>query len=198
MLVDRDGLLARLYDFDVVPNGLFVDEAGILRLAHIGGFSVYRPEHVEQVEAMIAAASTADVPVTVGQERPDLEALKSEIAQFPSDSALRQDLAERLAQDGRYTEAAAEFERALALDPSSSMAAFGLGVALRNLGRESEALATWKQALVLDPACFVIRKQIWALEHPERFYPAIDAAWQKEELLREAEGRTDLAPPPRK
>ena len=34
----------------------------------------------------------------------------------------------------------------------------------------------------------MIRKQIWAVEHPERFYPAIDWDWQKEQLARERGG----------
>jgi len=30
-----------------------------------------------------------------------------------------------------------------------------------------------------------VRKQIWMVEHPEKFYPTIDFAWQKEQLERE-------------
>jgi hypothetical protein len=37
----------------------------------------------------------------------------------------------------------------------------------------------------VDPVNFVIPKQIWAVEHPERFYPTIDVAWQEEHLAAE-------------
>jgi hypothetical protein len=30
-----------------------------------------------------------------------------------------------------------------------------------------------------------VRKQIWREEHPERFYPVIDTAWQREQLVKE-------------
>jgi hypothetical protein len=54
----------------------------------------------------------------------------------------------------------------------------------------------WKAALRLDPANFVVRKQIWAHRHPERFWPEIDAAWQQAELNRERAGDSDLPPVP--
>jgi hypothetical protein len=61
---------------------------------------------------------------------------------------------------------------------------------LRRGDREG-ALAAWREALAGDRENFVIRKQIWAVEYPERFYPTIDWAWQREQLAREraAEGR---------
>jgi hypothetical protein len=46
-------------------------------------------------------------------------------------------------------------------------------------------VAAWREALRADPDNFVIRKQIWAVEHPERFYPSIDWAWQRDQLARE-------------
>ena len=52
-VVDSAGQLGRLFDFDVVPNGLFVDEQGILRFIHIGGFDIRRPELGPQVDALL-------------------------------------------------------------------------------------------------------------------------------------------------
>ncbi|HEX5418351.1 MAG TPA: thioredoxin family protein, partial [Chloroflexota bacterium] len=60
-----------------------------------------------------------------------------------------------------------------------------LGRLLDSLGRRDEAVAEWRGALRLDPENLVIRKQIWAARHPERFQPTIDWAWQKEQLARE-------------
>ena len=62
---------------------------------------------------------------------------------------------------------------------------FAHGVGLYSARRVTEALAVWREALTLDPDNFVIRSQIWAVEHPERFYPAVDRAWQELQLVRE-------------
>jgi tetratricopeptide (TPR) repeat protein len=62
---------------------------------------------------------------------------------------------------------------------------FAQGAACYQEGRPAEALALWRQALALDPDNFVIRSQIWVLEHPERFYPAVDREWQELQLLKE-------------
>ena len=63
--------------------------------------------------------------------------------------------------------------------------AWRLGLELRNRGATAEAAAAWRRALRYDPDNFVIRKQIWALLHPERFREPIDYAWQQEQLARE-------------
>ena len=49
-------------------------------------------------------------------------------------------------------------------------------------GRTGEALALWRQGLDLDPGNYLIRKQIWAVENPEKFYDgAVDYDWQREQ-----------------
>ncbi|MGH2560535.1 MAG: thioredoxin family protein [Thermomicrobiales bacterium] len=60
-----------------------------------------------------------------------------------------------------------------------------LGHALLESGRTDDAAAAWRYALHLDPENFTIRKQIWAIEHPEKFHPAIDFDWQKVQLAQE-------------
>jgi hypothetical protein len=52
-------------------------------------------------------------------------------------------------------------------------------------GDRPGAVAAWREALRADPDNYVIRKQVWAVEHPERFYPTIDWAWQRTQLARE-------------
>jgi len=52
-------------------------------------------------------------------------------------------------------------------------------------GQQEEALDALDRALELDPDNYVIRKQRWTIRNPERFQPAIDWDWQKEELARE-------------
>jgi hypothetical protein len=41
--------------------------------------------------------------------------------------------------------------------------------------------------LRLDPENFLIRKQIWAVEYPEKFHPTIDFVWQETQLRAERE-----------
>ena len=62
---------------------------------------------------------------------------------------------------------------------------FAKGVAMFAEGRQHDALTTWRRALRIDPENFVIRSQIWAVEHPEHFYPVVDRAWQEQQLLKE-------------
>lgn len=62
-----------------------------------------------------------------------------------------------------------------------------LGQVLAELGRSQAAVAAWRDALRVDPENLVIRKQIWATEHPERFHPTIDWDWQKAQLAAERE-----------
>lgn len=48
-------------------------------------------------------------------------------------------------------------------------------------------MAAWREALRLDPGNFTIRKQIWSVEHSERFYPSIDFDWQGVQLAAKRE-----------
>jgi len=82
---------------------------------------------------------------------------------------------------GEETEAPAEDER---MSPEA-LELFARGVALYAAGDADEALALWRDALALDPDNFVVRSQIWALEHPDRFYPAVDREWQELQLVKE-------------
>ena len=66
----------------------------------------------------------------------------------------------------------------------ASAGLFAQGVRHYRAGRTAEAIEAWRQAWQLDPENFVIRKQIWAVAAPERFYPRIDFDWQKERLGR--------------
>lgn len=60
-----------------------------------------------------------------------------------------------------------------------------LGRLLYEMGHADEAAVAWREALRLDPENLTIRKQIWVVEHPERFHPTIDWDWQKVQLREE-------------
>jgi tetratricopeptide (TPR) repeat protein len=186
-VVDSVGQLGRLFDFDVVPNGVFVDELGVIRFIHIGGFDIRRPEVGPQIDALLGtdfSRAAAAVP-TFQQETLEIETLRLELVSRPDDAGLHFALGEAFLSQGRLEEAEAEMRRGADLDAGDWSPRFGLGTAQYQQGRTEEALANWRAALALDPANFTVRKQIWIVEHPDKFYPTIDFAWQKEQLVRE-------------
>ena len=62
-------------------------------------------------------------------------------------------------------------------------ARFQLGLTLLEIGKKTEAMAEWRKALALDPKNWIIHKQIWAVEHPDKFYDGnVDYGWQKAQL----------------
>ncbi len=73
---------------------------------------------------------------------------------------------------------------------AESNALFREGLELYESGRTAEALARWRQGLELDPDNYLVRKQIWAVENPERFYEGdVDYDWQRAAVREGAVGR---------
>ncbi len=68
--------------------------------------------------------------------------------------------------------------------PDEAARIFAAGVRQYQAGRVAEAIALWHQARQLDPDNFIVRKQMWAVGNPDKFYPRIDFDWQKERLDR--------------
>jgi len=198
-VVDSQGVLARLLDFDVVPNGVLLDADGRIAFMHVGGFDVRRDDVRARLEGLLdELAARAPRGSTAPLPQRDLarETLLAETAARPDDADLWTALAEAQAGAGDDPAALAAYDRAVAVDGDRWTAHFGRGTALARLGRGDEAVAAWKRALALDPANFVVRKQIWAHRHPERFWPTIDLDWQRAEMAREQAGLSDLPPRP--
>jgi hypothetical protein len=51
-VVDSENILANLFGFKIVPNGIFIDKEGTIRLIK-QGFSISNPDHVDAVEKLI-------------------------------------------------------------------------------------------------------------------------------------------------
>ncbi len=83
--------------------------------------------------------------------------------------------------DGRPVE---PVETAEPMEPLA-LELFAEGTGAYSTGRQEEGLALWRRALELDPDNFLIRSQIWAAEHPDRFWPVVDREWQQLQLLKE-------------
>jgi hypothetical protein len=133
------------FDFRAVPNGVLVDEDGVIRYAKYGGFSIDKVDDVEAVERFLAGGDPGASPDHAGPY--ELSAAERELVQ----TKLR------------------------------------LGRLLDEVGRTGEAVEVWTEALHRDPENLVIRKQIWAAEHPEKFHPTIDWDWQRQQLAAERE-----------
>ena len=145
-VVDSENRLAYVYDYKLIPNGIVLDEQGIVRYRKIGGFSVDNEGDVAAVQRLI-------------------------------DGQVEQ--AEAESRGAPYHLQATERERV--------ETRLRLGRELFRRGARDEAVAEWKRALRLDPENLTIRKQLWMAEHPEKFHPMIDFAWQQEQLRRERE-----------
>ena len=66
---------------------------------------------------------------------------------------------------------------------AEAAARFQLGLVLLEDGKKAEAMTEWRKALALDPKNWIIHKQIWAVEHPDKFYEdGVDYSWQKAQL----------------
>ena len=190
--VDASGILFRLFGFTAVPNGVYVDETGVIRFQLYTGFSIDRKDIVAQLESLLATPVGAEpaAPI-VSQQSFELEVMLEQAAANGADPHIQLGLAETYLHEGESAQAAEAFARALDLDQESASAAFGLGTALHELGQTSAALDAWRRALRLEPENFIIRKQIWRVEYPEKFYPTIDYEWQQVKLAQEkaAEGQ---------
>ncbi len=191
--VDRAQGLWELYGFDVVPNGFFVDERGVLRYLKIGGFDARDAEDVGAIEALLArpASGEAEASAAPAKFRTVADALREagDAAKRDPDNLDRLlTLAERRVEAREYAAARRDFEAALAKQ-QSARALVGLAAVYLDLGERAKALEALRQARALQPDNWIIRKQIWAVEHPEEFYPAIHTDWQKKRIEQEDAGR---------
>ncbi len=111
-VVDRENTLAALYDYKLVPNGIFLDADGIIRYRKFGGFSVENAADVAAIQRLIdgevtqIALDQAEVPYRLAA----------------SERALR-DTRMRLGTEhfarGAREQAIAEWRRALHSDPEN-------------------------------------------------------------------------------
>jgi hypothetical protein len=150
-VVDAANALGEALGYKAIPNGVVLDERGVVRYRKFGGFSVESADDVAAVERLLTSGGAE------GAEAPSGGAAPGQEDAPPAGPALG-------------------LVRAAALQR---------GLDRLRQGDRAGAAAAWREALRADPDNYVIRKQIWAIEHPERFYPTIDWAWQKAQLARD-------------
>ncbi len=123
-VVDPDNTLGRLFDYKIIPNGFFLDEEGRLVGKWIG-FSVDKAECLEAVNAFREGRlepfeRTPEGPVGApgvppGQTEPS--AGLSSVERELYETRIR--LGAELLKAGRKEEAAAEWQKALRMDPEN-------------------------------------------------------------------------------
>lgn len=142
-VVDTENLLSVHFGFRIIPNMVFVDEAGIIRYIKFAGFDIRNETDRAFVERFIESPSVDDF--------------------------------------------AAASEAGNGFDDPAALIHFQDGLAAYKRGETTQAMTAWREAVVLEPENWIIRKQIWAIENPDRFYAGdVDFAWQKEQI---ADGR---------
>ena len=94
-------------------------------------------------------------------------------------------IVEGWAQSPSIDESLPEAEAALGAEHSEANALFRAGLGLYRDGKVDEAVAQWRRGVELEPDNYIIRKQIWAVQNPDRFYSGdVDYAWQKEQMAK--------------
>lgn len=192
MALDSRNVLNRILGVRTVTNAFLLDEVGRLRWQHLHGFRIARPEMLAMAERAVAG-DLEEIFVAGGprQESIDVEILRGELAEDPDNAEYLFMLAEALVQEEETDEAKELLQRAIDLDPEHSAAAYALGSIHANEGDGARAVEVMRAALERDPMNFTIRKQIWRIEHPEKFYPEIDMEFQVEQIKKE--GFPDLS-----
>ena len=190
--VDTADVLGAALGMKAIPVSYLVDEVGIIRAIGSGPSPELRAR-IEQVLAETPEAVRGN-PRSIPSAS-SLEELRKLASRNPEDGQARLALAQALVRDGKLQEALSECAEAVALLPGDPMAHFTWGLVLLEQGQRQAALGHLRQARDLDPDNWRIRKQLWALENPERFYgeDGIDWDWQKRQI--EAERRAGVGPP---
>jgi len=176
-LVDENNVLGELFGVNYVPLHYIIDEFGIYRMKERDSQKIAEFLKKEKVNMdLVVRAKPAPSMY-------DVSRLKAIVERHPDNANARLMLGDALVQQGKYEEGIGEYRKAMELEPKSAEGPFRIGRTMLKQGRKDEALAELKNALKLDADNWIIHKQIWAIEHPEKFYEGnVDYDWQKEQL----------------
>lgn len=181
--VDPLNLMSDRFGFKVVPNGFLIDEGGVLQFMKVGGFEVNSPATGKAIEEFLARPSVGAGTVPEESDSPPI--LEKRIKDNPQDFEAALIFGKLLLSEGKLSQAGPLLMAAATGLPKSQDAQFALGSWRVAKGDKPGALAQLRKALALDRENYVIRKQIWVVEHPEKFHPTIDWAWQRDQLRKE-------------
>ena len=182
--VDTADVFGAAFGLKAIPVSFLVDEVGIIRLRG-GGPSKELRGRVEEI--LREPVSAIRSPTRESAAALSLDELRTRVARRPDDAEARLALAQAFERADDYAAALAECASAARLRPGDATIPFTHGLVLLRQGKTNDALVQFTRARDLDPGNWRIRKQIWALEHPDKFYGegGIDWGWQKEQIARE-------------
>lgn len=182
--VDPADLFGQTFDLTAIPVSFLIDEVGIIRLRGDGPTE----EFLAQVESLLAEpVSTSRGVGSPLPETMDPAELERQLSAAPADWRIRLALARSLGSEGRSSEAIEQCRIAATHRPDEASIRFTWGQILLHADQRTAGLEQLEYARELAPDNWRIRKQIWAIENPEKFYAgdSPDYEWQKEELTRE-------------
>jgi cytochrome c-type biogenesis protein CcmH/NrfG len=134
----------------VTPLTIVTGVAGVMFGIIVGYMLGVSQASVGSTPVAAASAQTVAAPATAVNEQ-ELQAYKNVLASDPKNVRANAELANRLYDAGRYTEAVPYYQQAFTLDPSNVSVSTDLATALYYAGRPDEALAQFDKSLALDP-----------------------------------------------
>jgi tetratricopeptide (TPR) repeat protein len=176
-LVDENNILGELFDVNYVPLHYIIDEFGIYRM------NERDPQKIEEFLDREKVDTDIIAQIDYSQSIYNIQGLQELVKKHPNNSSAHLLLGDALIQQKRYSEGINKYKKAIELEPKSAKGFFRIGKATLKQNKKEEALKELKKALELDPGNWIIIKQIWALEHTEKFYEgAVDYDWQKTQI----------------
>lgn len=182
--VDTADVFGAAFGLKAIPVSLLIDEVGIVRLQGGGPSKELRAQVEEILREPVSEVRAGTRPSATALS---VDELRAEANRQPDDVETRLALAQALERAGEFAGALAECAAVGRARPDEARIPFTYGLILLRQGQTNKALAQFARARDLDPGNWRIRKQIWALENPEKFYGSngIDWTWQKQQLAKE-------------
>ena len=172
-LIDRAHVVDELFGVVNVPNGVWIDEDGM----------IVRP--AEPAHPGRNPTTESFRKIDLSTVPPDVAEMLAEAKKIRSDPelyvAMLRDWAEA-GSDSRYVLGPDEVvhrSRARGTDGATAAAHFELGEYLHNAGDHAAAVAHWREAHRLDPDNWTYKRNAWNFEDPGRQgrTPAYESSW---------------------
>lgn len=125
--------------------------AGVL-FGIIVGYMLGTSQAVPGAVQAAAAVAAAPAPAAGLANEQELQAYRNILASDPKNVKANVELANKLYDAGRYTEALPYYQQAVTLDPKDVGVSTDYGTALYYAGRPDEALAQFDRSLAIEPA----------------------------------------------
>ncbi|MBD3181479.1 tetratricopeptide repeat protein [Candidatus Poribacteria bacterium] len=176
-LIDENNLLGKLFGVNYVPLHYVIDEFGIYQMKE------RNPDIIAEFLDKNKVDRDLFKETSKSRDIYNIPTLSEMAKHQPDNVSIRLMLGDLLIQKKKYEEGIKEYKKVIELKPNSAEGYFRLGRTMLEIGRKEQALVELKNALEFDPDNWIIRKQIWAIKNPDKFYSGnVDYDWQKIQL----------------